>query len=509
MADPVKVNALISRIFAVSLDAAALPPVVYLEGLREELAQESEQAGGSGKLLLSQDSLERVLFARLSVAQPPTETHFQYLVGCYRRSYEESRKTVRDKDMSQVVFDVTTLSCQLVVNYSGLLLNPDMAAMFPQSEEALRRGPCQLVDHLSCSSSSSAEPLPAGFLEQFVARFDNDGLEALLNPVLSELAKSAYNVSPLGPFHGALNALCQLSGIPATAKLILDHPEWMPEVKNGREMELRSLLGPLMKVNCLPDWHGTGQPSVNECFTNLQTRRQADVYASYQSIRMNLGQLTTGLHQLLNSLLKKGGRREPVLQWWAKVINLNGGRAKMQIQTIQHEIASHGFFCNLSAVMLKFCGPFLDPTSGRMERICPTYVQDDSGGRLDLKEVTKVAASLDEASAWVDKRNASRIADLQASAALIERQELERAGVAPGTVALSTASSSKPKEDYHFICECYFLTARCMHLGYIKIILELKECDKGLRELHRHQQELERVRSMYVNGPQAGQFERQ
>jgi hypothetical protein len=48
--------------------------------------------------------------------------------------------------------------------------------------------------------------------------------------------------------------------------------------------------------------------------------------------------------------------------------------------------ASHGFFINLDAVLLKLCGPFLDPGSGVFwKRVDPSYVT--LGSRLNFKEV--------------------------------------------------------------------------------------------------------------------------
>jgi hypothetical protein len=48
--------------------------------------------------------------------------------------------------------------------------------------------------------------------------------------------------------------------------------------------------------------------------------------------------------------------------------------------------ASHGFFVNLDAVLLKLCGPFLDPGSGVFwKRVDPSYVT--LGNRLNFKEV--------------------------------------------------------------------------------------------------------------------------
>lgn len=47
--------------------------------------------------------------------------------------------------------------------------------------------------------------------------------------------------------------------------------------------------------------------------------------------------------------------------------------------------------------------------------------------RIDYKEDTKLAASLDEAASWVDKRNTSRIENMRDMQELAQRQEVRAA----------------------------------------------------------------------------------
>lgn len=54
--------------------------------------------------------------------------------------------------------------------------------------------------------------------------------------------------------------------------------------------------------------------------------------------------------------------REAVLRWFAAVLDMNHGRAKLQVDP--EAVAADGFFLNLSAVLLKCCEPFLEPMSG-------------------------------------------------------------------------------------------------------------------------------------------------
>jgi hypothetical protein len=119
-----------------------------------------------------------------------------------------------------------------------------MEGMFPQPPEAQRRGPAQLADHLLFDpNSSSPEPLPPGFLEQFVVRFQDEGLDDMMNPVITQISLAVRNVSPLGNFHRPLNALCQLCASPVTAQLVANHPKFMPNAMNGRSFESESLFG--------------------------------------------------------------------------------------------------------------------------------------------------------------------------------------------------------------------------------------------------------------------------
>jgi len=135
-----------------------------------------------------------------------------------------------------------------IVNYTKLVLHH---GMFPQSAEAASRGVAQLADAMLGGGGGGAmgEPgattpgLPPGFLEQFVTKFEEDGLDELLSPVFVELSRSLYNVSPLGDFHTALRALCELAALPAAAAAMTRHPAWLPRSHNGRAFENECLLG--------------------------------------------------------------------------------------------------------------------------------------------------------------------------------------------------------------------------------------------------------------------------
>jgi hypothetical protein len=59
---------------------------------------------------------------------------------------------------------------------------------------------------------------------------------------------------------------------------------------------------------------------------------------------------------------------------------------------------------------------------------------------------------------------------------LIERQERLRAGAAAGSSATAAAAAvvvrpqtAVPAGEWHFICECFWLTSTALHLGLFKV----------------------------------------
>ena len=190
------------------------------------------------------------------------------------------------------------------------------------------------------------------------------------------------------------------------------------------------------------------------------------------------------LNKIVLQLLKMGGEvREKTLQWIAFAIESNSGRSKMRINMLK--CATHGFFLNLSSVMLHLCAPFMDPGKGygkAWEKIDINYLfskeEEGGGSRLSsaFKEDTRCAASLEELSGWLSK-------------------ESGRLG--------------EGERKYHFICDCFFMTSKVLHLGFMKSVRDFLE---NMKELGRHQQtmrRLEMTRHVWSNGPYRQRTEQQ
>jgi ubiquitin conjugation factor E4 B len=68
-----------------------------------------------------------------------------------------------------------------------------------------------------------------------------------------------------------------------------------------------------------------------QCFADVQSRRQADVLSSFTTLKNVLHQLYEGLHQVVQTLLRQADTREAVLEFLADLIQKNAKREALQV----------------------------------------------------------------------------------------------------------------------------------------------------------------------------------
>lgn len=477
---------ILRRIFHVTLGTGSnqVPPVVYLEQTAAELLSEGRP------ILLSMDIMERVLIDRLSI--PGLEPPFQYLVQCYGRSQEELRRlpSMKDKPLIPKMEEIVKLARQLSLSYSRIVLgNPDM---FPQPAE--QKSP--LLDLFLSEASTdfaafggSSVPLittPPGFLDDFFRDLEEDSLAPILNQLYEDLKLTTREVaSPLQDFQKPLRTLKKLIDIPVCAKCLVNHPSWICKgnVVDGRLIEVESILGPFFHVSALPDVFTRQEHDVgHQCFSQAETRRQADLQSTFTTIKTVMHQLYEGLHNVLYHLLKNSNTREKVLEYLAEVIDKNAARAGININPLK--CASAGMFVNLSAVMLKLCSPFLEDLK-KLTLIDPNYILHSS--RLDFQSLTALHASSEEIAAWVDRGNYSRtesFRQFQQQREQEERRVLRSQGATSSgsnhasdsviSNSIRKSSSDERQTRYSFVTECFFMTARILNLGLLRALSEYK-----------------------------------
>ena len=249
---------ILRKIFLVSLtdSESSDPRIVYLELTAAEILSESKE------LRLSRDLMERILIDRLS-ASATAEPPFQYLVGCYRRAYDESKKisSMKDPNLRSQLDSVIKQAKKLCVSYCRIHLgNPEL---FPNNEVKSGTSPLlQLVfsevssslDNFGGSSSGGTPSLP-GFLDEFFRDSDFDTLDPILKGLYEDLRGTVIKVSALGNFQQPLRALLYLVNFPVGAKSLVNHLWWIPKgiYLNGRVIEMTSILGPFFHVSALLD----------------------------------------------------------------------------------------------------------------------------------------------------------------------------------------------------------------------------------------------------------------
>ncbi|OAY60270.1 probable ubiquitin conjugation factor E4 [Manihot esculenta] len=470
--------------------------IIYLEMTAAEILSEGKD------LKMNRDLVERVLIDRLSGQFPGVEPPFEYLLGCYRRATEEEKKiaNMKDKNVKLELESSIKQAKKLFISYCRIHLgNPDM---FPFNSDPKKPNVSPLLPLIFAAvdgfNSGGTLPPPPRFLEDLFQEGDFDSLDPILKGLYEDLRGNVIKVSVLGNFQQPLRALLFLLTFPVGVKSLVNHPWWIPKgaYLNGRVIEMTSILGPFFHVSALPD-HTIfkSEPDVGQqCFSEVSTRRPADLLSSFTTIKTLMNNLYDDLEKVLLTLLRNSDTRENVLQYLAEVINRNSSRAHIQVDPIS--CASSGMFVNLSAVMLRLCEPFLDPNLTKRDKIDPKYVFYSN--RLDIRGLTALHASSEEVTEWINKENPGKAVvsahSSDGESRLLQSQE----ATSSGSGAYNPASSSGKQAKYTFICECFFMTARVLNLGLLKAFSDFKHL---VQDISRCEDTLSTLKAMQEQSP--------
>ncbi|KAK8933685.1 putative ubiquitin conjugation factor E4 [Platanthera zijinensis] len=493
---------ILRKIFLVSLAQPTQNDhkIVYLEMTAAEILSEGRP------LLLSRDSMERVLIDRLSGVFPSAEPPFPYLVGSFRRAVDESRRVLSMKDLfvRSEIESAIKQAKRLLVSYCRIHVgNPDMfAAGKPAASELLDLIFSEVASSLDGSNSlGSGFSCPPGFLDELFSEGDAESLDPVMNELYEKLRASVERVSVLGNFQQPLRALQLLLRYPNCAKALVNHPNWIPKeshffMGDGRVMEQRSILGAFLHVSALPDHKDfRSSPDVGQqCFSEASIRRPADRLSSFTTIKTVTNILYDGLGEVILSLLKNIDTKEKVLDYLAAMIAKNSARSRMQVDPLS--CASTGLFVNLSSIMLRLSRPFLDSNASKREKIDPKYVFFNH--RLDLRQLTAIHASSEEVTSFMENiMNAE--GKEEGKNRILQSFEATTSGNNIGSFASNskTTKSFAGKDKYSFICECFFMTARVLNLGLMKALSDFKHI---AQELARFEEDLSSFRAMREQG---------
>lgn len=455
----------------ITLQKGAPGQRVYLQGVADELDYQ-------GKLTV--DMLDSLIIARLSVDPSATgeQTIFEYLAGCWKGLYVANRDTKRtyaadDSTRWQSTFDRLK---ELIISYCGHTLEDP--SMFPQPS-GKPVGPAEFLPILLDSYSDASDPYTskakatshalspseiAPFLSDLAARFADDGLDAILESILSYLFQSYYQIQPppdlMGNewrrYLGAINVLTQVKPI---AGMLPRLGVWFQVSAKAHEIEWFSLLGPLTRLNVFPREF----PSIWKAyFAKPDERRKADMEANKQNLQLTVTSLQDELFKTYNAIVRAGpDSREKLLDFFATVLSRNARRAGMRVDP--KTVSSDGYMVNLHSQLLRLFEPVMDVNYTKLDRVDADYFRKSK--RLDISEETKVRATGEEANEYF--------------AAQQEGMQVDGNAV-------------------NFPTDLFYLLNAFQHLGVNKTIDNRERAEKNIREIRK---ELKRAEALPESDP--------
>ncbi|BFZ61767.1 Ubiquitin conjugation factor E4 [Saitoella coloradoensis] len=418
--------------------------LTYLSGLRQEL----EEEGAVPRLDVN--CIERVLYAYPS--QNSTVSPFTYFLSSWRRAQAIVRTS---RFMSAATQTDGEPKAQLLVETKRLLVSfAGFALYMPDMFESSSAPPASLLDRLLVSDPSSDNAVPYEFLTELAA--NPDGLEEVMGPVVEGICGRLSGMTIADGYQPYLNAFTTLVSLKPVAALIPTLPTWNPENLTAANVESLSIFGPLFRLSPLHLKIAASYfPNVPQNKYNMAPDNMMSV------VRMTSNTLQTQLFNITNAVVRASPTaREAVLNWFARVINLNHKRRAMQVDPAT--IATDGFMLNVTAVLNKFCEPFMDLTHSKIDKIDVAYFRREP--RLQIAEETKLSA---------DEREAA------------------------------TFYGNKADGVTNFISEVFFLNVAAHHYG---LGLALQERESLIKEIEDWKKKLERGRMeepRFANTPQA------
>ena len=153
---------------------------------------------------------------------------------------------------------------------------------------------------------------------------------------------------------------------------------WCPElIKNGRELENYSFLGPFL-----------GLSGYFEENTKIEKNKDLEVEQLKHDLPPIIRETRDILFKIVYNLLLPKDNRDKVLSYFARVLNMNA--KKSGIQAREEVLSRDGFMLNFLSVILDLSAKVV------VEKVDKNYFQSPNC-RLDFSEVTRVNATSEEA----------------------------------------------------------------------------------------------------------------
>ncbi|EPX70586.1 ubiquitin-protein ligase E4 [Schizosaccharomyces octosporus yFS286] len=330
----------------------------YLESFKRDLESEGHPC------VFNEDNVDSALLTRLSVTGDNT---FKYLLNSWSSVYNVLKRLPKDEHLQYKTGYLTKLK-YLLVSYAGItILLPD----------TFNCSPINLADLLTKSPG-----IPLEFVVDFVARYENEGLDEFFIPVLETLSMKISRMDVESFEMNIIQVVLQLVSMKPVAVLVPQLPSWCPSTNPG-EIEYKTFLGRISSLTVFT------QEVANRYFSNSKDRSMQDITSSISSLRVVITSYQEQLFQIFNALIRTSPEiRENVLDFLAMVVNVNHKRQSLQVD--QFDITSDACMLNLAYVLNRLSEPFLDIKFSKLDRVQTEYLRRHP--RIDFKEETKLNA---------------------------------------------------------------------------------------------------------------------
>ncbi|KAJ3033823.1 hypothetical protein HDV00_005788 [Rhizophlyctis rosea] len=398
-------NGALTRIFLCTLNEGSVPEgYKYLGGVVEELQSENLP------LKITSSTMGQVLYARLSLPENADSNAvplFDYLVGAWGRTRKQQsilndmvERAKGDEKVQAIAArrrETLEAARGLLLNYSGLVINPEMADSFPQVQSVAEQGFAYLAPRLLLPNADDF--LPQAFLEEFVTHYEKEGLNEIVGPLVNGLVANMRSQNITKDYQTPIRAMLTITSLKPVAAVLPSLRNWNPPNIPAKTIEVLTLLGPFFaRPTVFPD----ADPAIGDTYfassnpmafgegaghEGLGARNPGDVKSAWGSLRGITETIQNNLKNIVEAIIRASPEsREGVIQYISGVVKANKARGRMHVE--MSEVSSDGFMFNLLRVCLKLCDPIMNSNMSRIHLVDPDYLAYSD--RLDVTEETKI-----------------------------------------------------------------------------------------------------------------------
>ncbi|KAJ6439496.1 ubiquitin fusion degradation protein 2 [Purpureocillium lavendulum] len=449
----------LTQVFRITLDPHHMKSstgqrLIFVPTLNQELNESGEP------LKLSVNVLDQAIIEACGTL-PMDSPLFGYLLPCWKRAVKAhsmaknvsaARLEVLDEAkrlcMSNCLFSLTmpVLYGSVYPRFRDIYLADLSPSREPNGDHD------SLVPYL-LRGITEENGLDFEFIREAIKRFDDDeAFPALFNDAMVSISTRLSALSLGDDYKPYIQALLTYTRFPILISNLAQHP-CFNMAQSAPGIERHTILGPFFRISPL-------QPeAIKSYFPGPRSLDRTRIANAQDSLRLTLRAHQDDLFVIANSFIRAGPEtRSLTLNWFAYIMNMNHKRRAMQVDP--REVSSDGFMLNVTAVMDRFCEPFMDNDFSKVDKIDVKYFKRQP--RVDIKDETKLNA--DQATA--DKYYA-------------EKEEGES----------------------NFISEAFFLTLAAHHYGSEALNSQLKNIDREIKYLEKNIKAMEAERPKVANSP--------